>query len=73
MNSMNIYLIERTDAWKVDEYDSWVVFAADKPQALCVDPSGRGVSMYREVKVTLLGTSFEETETKVICASFRNS
>lgn len=79
MNSMNIYLVQRTDPVDYDQYIEWVVFAKDKPQALCISPCPWGwadgmekaCSLYREVKVTLLGTSFEESEAKLISASFK--
>ena len=79
MNCMNIYLVQRTVDADYDEYVEWVVFAKDKPQALCISPCPWGTadgmdsscSLYREVEVTLLGTSFEESEAKLICASFR--
>ena len=71
---MNIYYIERTDYdGGYDEFDSWVVFAKDKAQALCISPhewKRNHVSPYRDVTCTLLGTSFEETEASLIISSF---
>jgi len=72
-NSMNLYLIER------DNRHSWVVFAKDKAQALCISPfdwdednlkyAPNTCSLYRDVTCTLLGTSFKETEAKLVLAS----
>ena len=71
MNVMNIYLIENdaSNCWD-DDPSRWLVYAKDKPQALCISPDDRGTSMYREVRCTLLGTSFEEPEAGLILASF---
>lgn len=48
---MNLYLVERTDNWGYDEYDSWVVAAKSKKGAAKKGP----YSNLPPVDITYLG------------------
>ena len=73
MNRMNIYLITNigTEYHPDQPHSSWMVYAADKKQALAVSPESAGsVSMYRDVMCELIGTSFEEVSPSLIFANY---
>jgi hypothetical protein len=73
MNVMNVYLMTNMDTANRPGFPhtQWLVYAADKPQALAVspDPEAHGTSLYREVSCELIGTSFESTVPSVIMAT----
>jgi hypothetical protein len=58
----NIYLLERTDKWNYDEYDSAVVAAYDEDSAKALFPQmySYGVPIAEVLKVTLIGTTWSD-------------
>jgi len=72
---MNLYLIERTDHWGYDDYDSAVVCAENVEEARRTEVA---VSKYGfnpwttpdNVKVKMLGTAKDNIEKGVVLASF---
>jgi hypothetical protein len=77
---MNIYLVERTDRYSYDEYDSFIVVAKNEECATDIDPSGEKfsendrcsswVNNKNNLKVTLLGRAAAKIATGVVLASF---
>lgn len=69
---MNIYLVYRTDDVQYDEYDSIVVYAKNKKDALKLIP-GYGIETWafsRNLGVTALGSNVLIKEPEIILASF---
>ena len=72
-----LYLIERTDKWSYDEYDSAVVCAESEEEAKLINPNGDWVDMYtrwcetpEQVKVTYIGVAGPLVPKGVVLASF---
>lgn len=67
----NIYLLERTDKWDYDEYDSAVVAAYDEDSAKALFPKSYnyGKPIAEVLKVTLVGTTWED-ELDLILGSY---
>ena len=67
----NIYLLERTDKWGYDEYDSAVVAAYDEDSAKALFPESYGSSriLPEVLKVTLVGTTWSD-ELDLILGSY---
>ena len=52
----NIYLINRTDTWGYDEYDSWMVIAKNEEDAKLISPSPYDTGNYKDCcTVKLIG------------------
>lgn len=79
---MNIYLLERTDDFGYDEYDSAILVAKSAKAAAKIAPNGIpivhwGISSQwgwvdspDKVKVKRIGTALKNAKTGVVCASF---
>jgi hypothetical protein len=67
----NIYLLERTDRWGYDEYDSAVVAAYDEDSAKALFPQSYayGKPIAEVLKVTLVGTTWSD-ELDLILGSY---
>jgi len=68
---MKLYLLERTDSWRYDEYDSWIVAAPNANVAKTIGPLGLGKAGYSlVVTVTYLGDAKPGTPMSTIHTSF---
>lgn len=72
---MNIYLVERTDGWGFDDFDSFIAVAPDEEYAKSMIPrwQGRGGGWPdpEHVKVICVGEAVPTfAEPTVLCASF---
>ncbi len=67
----NIYLLERTDKWDYDEYDSAVVAAYDENSAKALFPEcySYGIPIAEVLKATLVGTTWDD-ELGIILGSY---
>ena len=80
VSALGIWLIERTDEYGYDEYDSAVVYAETDDEAREMHPNGYGVidpeetysswTTLEHVKVTRIGTAWDGAMKGVVCASF---
>ena len=68
---MKLYLLERTDSWRYDEYDSWIVAAPNARVAETLGPKGPGKTGYPgRVAITYLGDAKPGTPMSTIHTSF---
>jgi hypothetical protein len=72
-----LYLIERTDNWSYDDYDSVVVCAESEDEARLINPDGEWGQRFRswcatpdQVKVTYIGVAGPLVSKGVVLASF---
>lgn len=70
---MNVYLLERTDYWSYDMYDSAVVVAKDEEEAKNLFPKHFSKTydpLVKDIIVTIIATEAVKTDADIICASY---